>query len=391
MRYSRTTPGPRFLTSTAVVLAEAIKFVISTGIYTYRKSERSVQEDDLLEKTIVEANTKLWRSVFSDLFGKRSDFLLLLIPSILYTITNNLQFIAASHLDAATYQVAYQGKLITTAILAVIIVGQKLILIKWFSIVTLALGIACISLSTDATSTSSGPARAASDLQGNRNIGLLAVGVSCILSSLAGISFEFVLKRHRRTSTSTSTWPEPDYTAMWQRNAQLSLGGFLLATAGALLWHGPQIRHNGFSHGYTSIVWITILLQAFVGVVVSVVIASADNILKGFATSLSVVVSTFVSVFFFDFVVTRNFLYGSVLVLLSTHMYGLPESVVADPDRPDELGAETMCTCEERPGYLLAREVSARSNEEYDKAGEQLETEVNDWNDEKGKLLWGDV
>ncbi|KAJ9651188.1 hypothetical protein H2198_009520 [Neophaeococcomyces mojaviensis] len=323
MRCSRTIPGPRYLTSTAVVLAELTKFLVSLTIYTFLRFKRPSDYQCLPEKWNLEESSQplkgLIGEIARDLFGKRSSFALLLIPSVLYTITNNLQFIAASNLDAATYQVAYQAKLITTAAFAVMILRQKLSVLKWFSILTLAIGIAVISLpgSDDSSSTSN-----ASKTEGNRNLGLLAVAVSCVLSGLAGVYFEFILKRHKSADEEDQA-----FTVMWRRNCQLSLGGFVLALGGAFLSQGSLIRENGFFYGYNSIVWATIGLQAFIGVVVALVIASADNILKGFATSLSVILSTIISVLFFDFIITRNFIYGTLLVLLSTHIYGLPETV----------------------------------------------------------------
>ncbi|KAJ9660797.1 UDP-galactose transporter Gms1 [Neophaeococcomyces mojaviensis] len=163
-------------------------------------------------------------------------------------------------------------------------------------------------------------------------VGLLAVAIGCLLSGLAAIIFEFILKRYSGNKNASGS-----FTSMWLRNGQLSIGGSALALCVALVWNGAEIRENGFFYGYTPIVWAVVLLQAWIGIVVALVIAFADNILKGFATSLSVLLSTIVSVFLFDFVVTRNFIYGTILVLISTHMYGLPDDFfnkksVAEPE-----------------------------------------------------------
>ena len=51
----------------------------------------------------------------------------------------------------------------------------------------------------------------------------------------------------------------------------------------------------------------------------------ADNILKGFATSISIIVSAIASVFIFNFKVSLYFVVGACLVLYATMMYGRPD------------------------------------------------------------------
>ena len=50
----------------------------------------------------------------------------------------------------------------------------------------------------------------------------------------------------------------------------------------------------------------------------------ADNILKGFATSLAIVLTCVISIFLFGFVVTTRFALGAALVLYSTFLYSNP-------------------------------------------------------------------
>ena len=75
------------------------------------------------------------------------------------------------------------------------------------------------------------------------------------------------------------------------------------------------IKTNGFFQGYTPYTWATILLQSTGGLIVALVVKYADNILKGFATSLSVILSAVASVFLFDFHVRGVFIVGAGLVL----------------------------------------------------------------------------
>jgi UDP-sugar transporter A1/2/3 len=65
-----------------------------------------------------------------------------------------------------------------------------------------------------------------------------------------------------------------------------------------------------------------VVLQAGGGLIVAMVVKYADNILKGFATSLAIVVSCIASVIFFEFQVTTQFCLGTFLVIISIFLYG---------------------------------------------------------------------
>jgi len=54
---------------------------------------------------------------------------------------------------------------------------------------------------------------------------------------------------------------------------------------------------------------------------VAVVVKYADNILKGFATSAAIIISCIVSMYFFDFQLSAQFVIGSTLVIVATYMY----------------------------------------------------------------------
>ena len=51
----------------------------------------------------------------------------------------------------------------------------------------------------------------------------------------------------------------------------------------------------------------------------------ADNVLKVFATSFSIIISCIISAFLFDFHPTFSFLLGASLVVTATVMYSAPE------------------------------------------------------------------
>lgn len=55
-------------------------------------------------------------------------------------------FMAITYLDAATFQVTYQLKILTTALFAVLLLGKRLQWLQWVSLVLLMAGVALIQL-----------------------------------------------------------------------------------------------------------------------------------------------------------------------------------------------------------------------------------------------------
>lgn len=181
--------------------------------------------------------------------------------------------------------------------------------VQWISLLLLFAGVAIVQVEQDGSKKKEAIASATSQSYVK---GLLAVVVSCLSSGFAGVYFEKILK-----GSSAS---------LWLRNVQLGLFGTFMGLIG-LWWNdGAQIAEKGFLFGYTPMVWGVIFNQAFGGLLVAVVVKYADNILKGFATSFSIVVSTVTSVYLFGFHVDILFTLGAGLVIGAVYMYSLPKA-----------------------------------------------------------------
>lgn len=94
------------------------------------------------------------------------------------------------------------------------------------------------------------------------------------------------------------------------------------------------ITQQGFFHGYTGITVAVVLVGALGGMVTAVVIKYADNILKGFATSIAIIISCVISIFLFDFVLTVKFVLGTACVNYAVYLYGKPSPVVVAAPTP---------------------------------------------------------
>jgi UDP-sugar transporter A1/2/3 len=84
----------------------------------------------------------------NEILQKPYETLKLLVPAGLYTLQNNLLFIALSSLDAATYQVTYQLKILTTAMFSVFMLGRQIDSTKWVSLVILMAGVSLAQVNT---------------------------------------------------------------------------------------------------------------------------------------------------------------------------------------------------------------------------------------------------
>lgn len=227
-------------------------------------------------------------------------------------LQNNLQYVAAENLDVATFQVTYQMKILTTAGFSVLMLGRKLSQAKWLALLLLAIGVGIVQIQSGA------PAKSATHAM-SAFTGFSAVSAACFTSGLAGVYFEKVLKGSQAD--------------LWIRNVQLSLFSLIPAIAPVLF--APSTLPAGSSlaahvlapfHDFGFWAWTTVIVQVAGGLVTALVIKHSSNIMKGFATSLSIVISFLVSVGFFGATITPGFVLGSSTVLLATWMYNQPEA-----------------------------------------------------------------
>ncbi|XP_076062688.1 UDP-galactose transporter [Oratosquilla oratoria] len=324
LRYSRTASSQHYVISTAVLLSEILKFLTSV-LLLHADSE------------------KVWshtlRHIYEEVILNILETIKMAIPACLYVIQNNLLFIALSNLEAATYQVTYQLKILTTALFSWVMLGKQLRLLHWCALCLLMLGVSLVQVDVE-KSTSSGSDKeaelvldeggeavvapvSANAAHPNQEVswllGILAVLVSCISSGFSGVYFERLVKQGHQTS-------------LIIRNIQLGIFSMVFAVM-AVCGDWSVVREAGFFQGYTPTTWVVVFIQAFGGLMVSVTMKYADNILKGFATSLSIVMSSLVSwAVLGDAAPSLQFVLGAGIVIGATVLYGVtPQSSRKSP------------------------------------------------------------
>ncbi|KAI8575517.1 hypothetical protein K450DRAFT_261314 [Umbelopsis ramanniana AG] len=364
MRYTRASvpEDQLYLASTAVVMSEVMKALVCIALLFFAPppGKRTFK--------------RLVRNLNRELIVQWRETLKLSIPAGLYLIQNNLQYLAVSNLDAATFQVTYQLKIITTAFFSVIILRRSLNKLKWIAITLLTVGIALVVLPRNATLSTFGSFLSQTTLSDDRSDdmddavdsvgnqsnmkGYVAVLLACFLSGLAGVYFEKILK-------SPVVKPQPKYTRfesvgdkelgedtnsrkssveldeedpvsgmeddgvpqsaqVWVRNIQMSLFSLLFGLVFVVgIQDGRKVATDGFFAHYNILTWVVISIQAIGGLIVALVVKYADNILKGFATSISIILSMLVSVWLFNFIISGPFVLGAALVIFATRLYGM--------------------------------------------------------------------
>ncbi|BGP43759.1 hypothetical protein JCM10449v2_007816 [Rhodotorula kratochvilovae] len=234
-----------------------------------------------------------------------------------------------------------------------------------------------------------------SDAAPNQALGLAAVIAACMCSGFASTYFERILKVASTPASSPHASPNPSASSMlsptlpssqqpllsaqqasdsptlphpssivptgkpslWIRNIQLSLFGLVVGLPvvvwelrgclGALdyeyldqgWWSRAEYvtrsALGGFFDGFDRpLPWIVVVLQITGGLLSALVMQHADNLLKCFSTSLSILLSVAASVVLFHFHITLGIFLGAVLVLGATFAYTSPSAAAAWRWRP---------------------------------------------------------
>lgn len=282
-----------YFSTTTVLLSEVSKLCISLVLLI--KEHRSV--------------TGMIRDVYHNVLCNPTDTLKMCVPSIIYALQNNLAFVALSNLDAATYQITYQLKIITTAMFMVVMIGKKINPKQWLAIVLLFGGVAMVQVES---------AQAKGDEKHyNYTKGLAAIIVSCLCSGFAGVYFEKVLKGTE--------------TTLWIRNVQMYLFGILSGLVAVFTKDYHNVMEHGFLYGYNVYVFVIVGMASIGGLYTSIVVKYLDNIIKGFSTAVSIIMAALGSFLLFQKFFGYLFIGGSVLVMAAIYLYSLPMPASTPP------------------------------------------------------------
>jgi|TARA_B110000090_G_scaffold117631_1_gene130964 UDP-sugar transporter A1/2/3 len=322
MKVSMGDSSAPYIVTVAVLLTEMLKlFICLMVIYVYQQK------------------TFNWRSIWS------REGLKMAVPALLYVFQNNMLFFALSRLEPAVFQITYQLKIATTAMFSVLMLKRTLSRSQWVGVGLLLPGVVLVQLSRLSGPTAAteevhvgayqlAPAASEAGLlsaQESTNdvlqpsplvsalgvggmtfmdqvLGFVAVLVSCVTSGFAGVYFEKVLKSAKDLS-------------LWERNVQLATYSIVMAFGTVVSKDFSRVVNEGPFVGMSASAFFVVVLQAAGGLMIAVVVRYTDNIAKAFATSISVIISCIISIFFFDFHPPVIFFFGAMLVGMAVRFY----------------------------------------------------------------------
>ena len=336
LKYSQNRSGPRYHPSSLVCLSELTKIILALLL-----------EANRIAKSEMKGKSLIARHIGHSLMARQSA--LLILPAFLYAIQNNLCFVAVGLLTPVNYQLIYQAKILTTALFSLLLLGKRLGRRHWLALLLLLVGVVLVQVGG-----SVGMISKHRIMRSREWIGFVLLMINSVTSGFAGVYFEKITKRGNfnlspRLAPLTSVKrkggevvvlevPKRDYPlheplrSIWVQSVELAVFG--LAFSLLLAYLGPD-RHRihllGFFHGIDRLACLIFVMQAVSGLLVAVVIRYADNILKAFATSISIVISSLLPWCWRGPVdwqqPSGHSLVGSVLVILAVFIYADGERV----------------------------------------------------------------
>ncbi|XP_036404372.1 probable UDP-sugar transporter protein SLC35A4 [Megalops cyprinoides] len=227
------------------------------------------------------------------------------LPALLYALNNNLVVFMQAHMDPSTFQVLSNLKIASTALLYSFCLGKRLRPKQWLALSLLMGAGVCHSYSSLEVEEEG---RGGGDAPGIRlhvsAWGLLLVLTYCLISGLAAVYTELILKTQR---------------------LPLSLQNLFLYVFGVTVNGAAHVSgatgDRGFLEGYSAAVWVIVAGQATNGLLMAVVMKHGSNITRLFIISCSMLVNTALSWAILGLQLTPIFLLAVLMIGLAAHLY----------------------------------------------------------------------
>jgi drug/metabolite transporter (DMT)-like permease len=244
------------------------------------------------------------------------------VPAAIYALNNALVFAIVTSIKPSAFQVLSTSKTLFTVILFRIVLKRVPTTSQYLAVVLLATGAAVSRLSCAAENTNVDAS--------SETIGVVLTLVSCIASSLGGVSNEFLLKK------------DGAVPSMALQNGILYAWG--VAVNALALAVRNRYAFLSFFRGYDSAVVLLILCNSATGLSISAVLKWSDNLIRIYAHVSAMVLSAVLESFFLGLAPTLSLTLAAVIVSCSVVIYAQDPPPKSKTPSPELLNHQTIAS-----------------------------------------------
>lgn len=274
---------------------QAIAAVLSkeNGSYPYKPVAATLLSEVLkLTTSAAFLALELRRESFAvALHATRRSVLMAAVPGFAYQILNNLNFVTLYYVDATTFQILGNTKIVATGIAGLCLLNRQLTAGKWLALVLLSLGAVVSQLPWEG---------------GGRTLGYVAAVVCVFLSATMGVFTEMYMKGHKAS-------------IHWQ-NIQLYFFG-IWANLAALVVRDELGTLTSLLRGFNVWAVVVVFTNGFAGLAVAFLLRYADSIAKTYAHALAIPCTGLASHLVLGTRIAAPNVLGSVIMLISLLYY----------------------------------------------------------------------
>ena len=225
------------------------------------------------------------------------------VPALVYALNNALVFAIVADIRPSSFQILSAFKTVFTLVLFRLVLKKIPTSNQYVAVLLLAAGAAVSRLSSvegciDESRESDGGA-----------LGVVLTLVSCLASSVGGISNELLLKK------------DGGLHPLSLQNALLYGFGVVVNSVALLIRNGSYLAAHGFFDGYDGRTIILILINTITGISISAVLKFGNNILRVYAHSGAMLLSMTVEMLAFGLPASFELFLAAVIVSGSALIY----------------------------------------------------------------------
>ena len=230
-----------------------------------------------------------------------SSFSLYVVPALCYFISNNCMFFIIRELGPSTFQVTNNLKVLSTAVFMRALLSRKL---TWLQVKALILLVCGSALTQSNHSTSPEDSK-------HSWFGYTMVIANATAAGIGGVYSERLLKGSKSQRTDSIHW----------QNCQLYFFGALFGIISLSADNKLEIFH--LFKGFNLAAYLTVIVLAACGLLVSFILKYLDNFAKCFVGALSMIAVAIIHAFMTSEGVSLNLGIGITLTCIAIEQYNL--------------------------------------------------------------------